>query len=107
MLLEFHDEWQIAEHRSLSEGSMARLALPGDDGVRRLEVDRREAALLASRIDATSTSPRFMRRLDFPTTGGTASRCASTIDGFTRPHRLAPAVEDRSPPCRGWRAVRP
>lgn len=43
-----HDEWQIAERRYLSEGSMARLALPGDDGVPQLEVDRQEAALLAS-----------------------------------------------------------
>jgi len=48
VLLEVHDEWQIAERRYLSEGSMARLALPGDDGVPQLEVDRQEAALLAS-----------------------------------------------------------
>jgi transposase-like protein len=48
VLLEAHDEWQIAERRYLSEGSMARLALPGDGGVPQLEVDRQEAALLAS-----------------------------------------------------------
>jgi len=48
VLLEVHDEWQVAERRYLSEGSMARLALPGDDGVPQLEVDRQEAALLAS-----------------------------------------------------------
>jgi transposase-like protein len=48
VLLEVHEEWQIAERRYLSEGSMARLALPGDDGVPQLEVDRQEAALLAS-----------------------------------------------------------
>ena len=48
VLLEIHDEWQVAERRYLSEGSMARLALAGDDGTLQLEVDRREAALLAS-----------------------------------------------------------
>ena len=48
VLLEVHDEWQIAERRYLSEGSMARLALPDHDGVPQLEVDRQEAALLAS-----------------------------------------------------------
>ncbi len=48
VLLEVHDEWQIADRRYLSEGSMARLALPGDGRVPQLEVDRQEAGLLAS-----------------------------------------------------------
>jgi hypothetical protein len=34
--------------RYLSEGSLARIALTGEDGVPQLEVDRQEAALLAS-----------------------------------------------------------
>jgi hypothetical protein len=34
VLLEVHDEWQVAERLNLSEGSMARLALTGDDGTR-------------------------------------------------------------------------
>lgn len=36
VLLEVHDEWQVAERRYLSEGSMARLALTGDDGAPQL-----------------------------------------------------------------------
>ena len=31
MLIEAHDEWQVAERRYLSEGSMAKLTQTGDD----------------------------------------------------------------------------
>jgi putative transposase len=34
VLIEAHDEWQVAERRYLSEGSMAKLAATGDDGPR-------------------------------------------------------------------------
>jgi hypothetical protein len=59
VLLEVHDEWQIAERRYLSEGSMARLALTGDDGTPQLEVDRQEAALLASWATSYTVSLRL------------------------------------------------
>jgi len=45
---ELHDEWQVAERRYPSEGPTARLALPADDGVPQLEVDRQKTALLPS-----------------------------------------------------------
>jgi putative transposase len=34
VLIEAHDEWQVAERRYLSEGSMAKLAATNDDGPR-------------------------------------------------------------------------
>ena len=47
VLLEIHDEWQVASRRYLSEGSMALLdRLPDDDGTK--EVDGARALLLAS-----------------------------------------------------------
>jgi len=53
VLLEVHDAWQVAERRYLSKGSMARLALTGDDGTPQ-EVDRQEAALLACTLGPAS-----------------------------------------------------
>jgi transposase-like protein len=47
VLLELHDEWQVAERRYLAEGSMALLDRPGDDGTTK-EVDGARALLLAS-----------------------------------------------------------
>jgi transposase-like protein len=47
VLLEVHDEWAIAERRYLSEGSMARIDAPGDDGSTK-EVERAKTVLLAS-----------------------------------------------------------
>jgi len=47
VLLEIHDEWQVASRRYLSEGSMALLDRRDDDGVTR-EVDGAKALLLAS-----------------------------------------------------------
>jgi hypothetical protein len=32
VLIEAHDEWQVAERRYLSEGPMAKLAQTSDDG---------------------------------------------------------------------------
>ena len=46
VLLEVHDEWQVAERRYLSEGSMALLDRLDDDGPK--EVDGARALLLAS-----------------------------------------------------------
>jgi hypothetical protein len=34
VLIEAHDEWQVAERRYLSEGSMAKLTATGDDAAR-------------------------------------------------------------------------
>jgi transposase-like protein len=47
VLLEVHDEWQVAERRYLSEGSMTLLDRPGDDEPTK-EVDGARALLLAS-----------------------------------------------------------
>jgi putative transposase len=47
VLIEAHDEWQVAERRYLSEGSMAKLAATNDDGPRPKEV-RATAELVAS-----------------------------------------------------------
>jgi len=47
VLLEVHDEWQVAERRYLSEGSMAKLYENGDDGADRKEVGTRSNELLA------------------------------------------------------------
>ncbi len=48
MLIEVHDEWQVAERRYLSEGSMAKLATTGDDDPRPKEVRRATAELVAT-----------------------------------------------------------
>jgi putative transposase len=40
VLLETHDEWQVAERRYLSEGSMAKLAPTGEDDRQPKEVKR-------------------------------------------------------------------
>ena len=47
ILLELHDEWQVAERRYLAEGSMALLDRLDDDGSMK-EVDGTRALLLAS-----------------------------------------------------------
>jgi putative transposase len=44
--IEAHDEWQVAERRYLSEGSMAKLTQTGDDGRRPKEVKRASAELV-------------------------------------------------------------
>jgi putative transposase len=48
VLLEAHDEWQVAERRYLSEGSMAKLLSTGDDANRPKEVKRATAELVVS-----------------------------------------------------------
>jgi putative transposase len=48
VLIEAHDEWQVAERRYLSEGSMAKLTLTGDDDRRPKEVRRATAELVAT-----------------------------------------------------------
>jgi putative transposase len=48
VLIEAHDEWQVAERRYLSEGSMAKLATTGDDDLRPKEVRRATAELVAT-----------------------------------------------------------
>jgi putative transposase len=47
VLIEAHDEWQIADRRYLSEGSMALLVPISDDGGRSKEVSRATAELVA------------------------------------------------------------
>jgi len=48
VLIEAHDEWQVAERRYLSEGSMAKLTATGDDDQRPKEVKRAPAELVAT-----------------------------------------------------------
>ena len=48
VLIETHDEWQVAERRYLSEGSMAKLAATGNDAARPKEVRRATAQLVAT-----------------------------------------------------------
>jgi putative transposase len=48
VLIEAHDEWQVAERRYLSEGSMAKLTATGDDTARPKEVRRATAELVAT-----------------------------------------------------------
>jgi putative transposase len=48
VLIEAHDEWQVAERRYLSEGSMAKLTQTGDDDHRPKEVNRATAELVAT-----------------------------------------------------------
>jgi putative transposase len=48
VLIEAHDEWQVAERRYLSEGSMAKLTQTGDDGRRPKEVRRATTELVAT-----------------------------------------------------------
>jgi putative transposase len=48
VLLEAHDEWQVAERRYLSEGSMAKLATTSDDAARPKEVRRATTELVAT-----------------------------------------------------------
>ena len=48
VLIEAHDEWQVAERRYLSEGSMAKLTQTGDDDRRPKEVNRATAELVTT-----------------------------------------------------------
>jgi putative transposase len=48
VLIEAHDEWQVAERRYLSEGSMAKLTTTGDDARRPKEVKRATAELVTT-----------------------------------------------------------
>jgi putative transposase len=48
VLIETHDEWQVAERRYLSEGSMAKLTQTGDDDQRPKEVRRATAELVTT-----------------------------------------------------------
>ncbi len=48
VLIEAHDEWQIAERRYLSEGSMVLLGPISDDAVPQKEVKRATAELVAT-----------------------------------------------------------
>ena len=48
VLIEAHDEWQIADRRYLSEGSMALLTPIGDDAAPAKEVKGATAELVAS-----------------------------------------------------------
>jgi putative transposase len=48
VLIETHDEWQVAERCYLSEGSMALLAPTGENGSRPKEVKRATPELVAT-----------------------------------------------------------
>jgi putative transposase len=71
VLIETHDEWQVAERRYLSEGSMALLAPTGDDAAGPKEVKRATAELVTTERPAPSTSLRFTTTPSFPPLHGT------------------------------------
>jgi len=48
VLIEAHDEWQVAERRYLSEGSMAKLTQTSDDAAKPKEVRRTTAELVTT-----------------------------------------------------------
>jgi putative transposase len=48
VLIEAHDEWQVADRRYLSEGSMAKLVPTEDDAARPKEVRRATAELVTT-----------------------------------------------------------
>jgi putative transposase len=48
VLIEAHDEWQVAERRYLSEGSMAKLTATGNDAARPKEVRRATVELVTT-----------------------------------------------------------
>jgi putative transposase len=48
VLIEAHDEWQVAERRYLSEGSMATLTQTSDDAAQPKEVRRTTAELVTT-----------------------------------------------------------
>jgi hypothetical protein len=48
VLLEAHDEWQVAERRYLSEGSMVKLAATGNDAASPKEVRRATVELVTT-----------------------------------------------------------
>jgi len=48
VLIQAHDEWQVAERRYLSEGSMAKLAATREDERQPKEVRRATAELVAT-----------------------------------------------------------
>jgi putative transposase len=48
VLIEAHDEWQVAERRYLSEGSMATLTQTSDDAAKPKEVRRTTAELVTT-----------------------------------------------------------
>ena len=48
VLIEAHDEWQVAERRYLSEGSMAKLAATGNAAARPKEVRKATVELVTT-----------------------------------------------------------
>jgi putative transposase len=48
VLIKAHDEWQVAERRYLSEGSMAKLAATGDGSAGPKEVRKTTTELVAT-----------------------------------------------------------
>jgi hypothetical protein len=74
VLIEAHDEWQIADRRYLSEGSMALLAPISDDGSQSKEVRRATAELVAPQRPAPASSLRFTTTPSFPPLTGTRPR---------------------------------
>jgi hypothetical protein len=66
VLIEAHDEWQVAERRYLSEGSMAKLATTGDDAAGPKEVRRATTELVATLRPARAPSLRFTTTPSIP-----------------------------------------
>jgi hypothetical protein len=71
VLIEAHDEWQIADRRYLSEGLRPCSTPISDDGGQPKEVRRATAELVATERPARAPSLRFTTTPSFPPPRGT------------------------------------
>ena len=101
VLIEAHDEWQVAERRYLSEGSMAKLAPTGDDAARPKEVRR----ATASRRHLT-TSPSIVTEHHDDALNSTTPRDAALAQlGSALGQSLARLVDQHPGTSAGLRAT--
>ena len=107
VLIEAHDEWQVAEPRYLSEGSMAKLTATNDDGRQTeegAEGDRRTRRHLATRSSTVtevhddalnSTTPRDAAQ---PRSDLRHARIVVVAVGPIGPRQLSRGISNPPPP---------
>jgi putative transposase len=83
VLIEAHDQWQVAERRYLSEGSMAKLVPTGDDAARPKEVRRATAELVTTERPARASSLSITTTPSIPPLRGTRPRPVVRTHPFT------------------------
>jgi hypothetical protein len=71
VLIETHDEWQVAERRYVPEGSMAKLATTNDDDQQPKEVKRATAELVATKRPTQAPSLSITMTPSIPPLRGT------------------------------------